>query len=772
MFKYIFIAVTLFYSSFYYSQVCNSTYSGVILDEHDTTLVVDAKVVFRELNKTFSTNHEGVFYADSLCAGTYNVLFYHHVGCEPVKKQVTIPFVGIDTVYLEYHFEQNHELESVEIRSANQVYMRSNRSVISSIDVKLAKGETFADIIKSVSGVTSISSGASIQKPSLRGMYGNRILTMVDNARLEGQQWGNEHAPELNPYMFDQIIVWKGVDAIRLGADAIGGVIDLNRTYLRTKPFGGNADIGYATNGHQLFGNLRLMGNFKENWSWVAQGSYKKAGTIMAPSYYLPNTAMDEANASFAINYHKDKWIPTISYTYHQANNGILSLAHVDDIDELYEAMEAGVPSHLNRFSYKIDEPRLNTQHHLATWNNLFILNEKNYLAFNYSFQYNQRNEIHNHEHNHEHEDEDEHEHDEHEHEGMELGLLTNQFSLHYRHKWVENLIGSMGANYQHQLNSVGGEYFVPNYLKNAVGIYWDERWIINANHFLSGGVRMDIAHLNVSGIESPVMETFSATYSNFTGALGYEYQPNHHLGLNFTAGNTWRTPSINELFSEGMHDAIYSKGNKDIKEEKALYLNVGGSYKSKRWNLTADIYSYYFFNYIAYRAMATPVQTDHGIFPSFEYTQTKASYSGIELFFDYRLIDGFYFQLKGSLVRAFDLNTKEHLSYIPADRIQPSLKFHQQLKNKDRITTSIGSTLVNKQYKAPIEYGFVKAPKGYALFDLSFMYSLILEKTAVDFILKVDNLFNTKYRDYMNRYKYFVDDMGRNIAMKVQISF
>lgn len=169
---------------------------------------------------------------------------------------------------------------------------------------------------------------------------------------------------------------------------------------------------------------------------------------------------------------------------------------------------------------------------------------------------------------------------------------------------------------------------------------------------------------------------------------------------------------------------------------------------------------------------MATPVQTDHGIFPSFEYTQTKASYSGIELFFDYRLIDGFYFQLKGSLVRAFDLNTKEHLSYIPADRIQPSLKFHQQLKNKDRITTSIGSTLVNKQYKAPIEYGFVKAPKGYALFDLSFMYSLILEKTAVDFILKVDNLFNTKYRDYMNRYKYFVDDMGRNIAVKVQISF
>jgi iron complex outermembrane receptor protein len=34
-----------------------------------------------------------------------------------------------------------------------------------------------------------------------------------------------------------------------------------------------------------------------------------------------------------------------------------------------------------------------------------------------------------------------------------------------------------------------------------------------------------------------------------------------------------------------------------------------------------------------------------------------------------------------------------------------------------------------------------------------------------------VRNLFNTRYRDYLNSMRYFTDEMGRNISFRLKIS-
>ena len=37
---------------------------------------------------------------------------------------------------------------------------------------------------------------------------------------------------------------------------------------------------------------------------------------------------------------------------------------------------------------------------------------------------------------------------------------------------------------------------------------------------------------------------------------------------------------------------------------------------------------------------------------------------------------------------------------------------------------------------------------------------------------LSVTNLLNTSYREYLNRFRYYADEMGRNITLRIKIPF
>jgi iron complex outermembrane receptor protein len=76
-------------------------------------------------------------------------------------------------------------------------------------------------------------------------MTGNRILLVSNGVRLESQQWGSEHAPEIDAYLAKKITVIKGASAIRYGSDAIGGVILIDPEALPSKP-GIGAEFNYA----------------------------------------------------------------------------------------------------------------------------------------------------------------------------------------------------------------------------------------------------------------------------------------------------------------------------------------------------------------------------------------------------------------------------------------------------------------------------------------------------------------------------------------------
>ena len=86
---------------------------------------------------------------------------------------------------------------------------------------------------------------------------------IVNGARQTGQQWGDDHAPEVDKNSSDKIEVVKGAEAVRYGSEALGGVIVMQQAML---PYGkrhvkGKLLTMYGDNGkrYQVVGRAEFL---------------------------------------------------------------------------------------------------------------------------------------------------------------------------------------------------------------------------------------------------------------------------------------------------------------------------------------------------------------------------------------------------------------------------------------------------------------------------------------------------------------------------------
>ena len=121
-------------------------------------------------------------------------------------------------------------------------------------------------------GVSSITTGPGISKPVIRGLSSNRIITMNDGIKQEGQQWGDEHGIEIDESSVNKVEIVKGPAALIYGSDALGGVINIfTNVPVAEGVIKGNLMANYQTNNslRTLSGNI--AGNQKGfNWNFYS----------------------------------------------------------------------------------------------------------------------------------------------------------------------------------------------------------------------------------------------------------------------------------------------------------------------------------------------------------------------------------------------------------------------------------------------------------------------------------------------------------------------
>lgn len=639
-------------------------------------------------------------------------------------------------------------------------------------ELELSKGGTLAETLTAVSGVSMLKSGATISKPVIHGLHSNRILILNNGIRLEGQQWGAEHAPEIDPAIATRIQVVKGAESVRYGAEALAGVVIVEPPVLPvSEGIGGSLNLTGASNGRAGTASAMLNGGLKQipGFGWRVQGTLKKAGNIRTADYYLGNTGVRELNYSAALGYTTANSSYEAFYSRFSTELGILYSAHVGTKEDIEARIAHGRPLESYDFTYRITAPRQRIFHDLMKLKANYDFKEGKSLSVVYGYQRNHRKEF------------DFRRGDREALPITDLLLHTHTLDLNFEQQLQNGSKRLYGFNGTVQVNNnIPGTLantFIPNYDSFTSGVFLMQRWAGKVFEF-EAGIRYDFKTFEAAGFRYQYEQAESyggqRRFHNVTGSAGalWKINPTWHLSSNI--GLAWRAPTANELFSNGLHHGagLFEIGNAGIKAEQGYKWVSSIRRISSELSFNLDVYAQYLHNYIYTRPDGNFRQTIAGTYPIFRYEQTNALFTGADLSGTYTFLAHLSYQLNAAVVRARDLSEDKYLPYIPSDKVTHSLKFDLNPDQQNTAYLQLGHSLVRRQTRYEPESDYAAPPPGYQLIQLAAGARFKFAARELGLNLTVDNLFNTAYKDYMNRYRYYTHDMGRNITLRLAYKF
>ena len=246
-------------------------------------------------------------------------------------------------------------------------------------------------------------------------------------------------------------------------------------------------------------------------------------------------------------------------------------------------------------------------------------------------------------------------------------------------------------------------------------------------------------------------------------------------LSVRSILASAWRPPDVSELYSEGLHHGAASLelGDSTLQSEQAFKWLTTLSWTGKRARLEVDAYWQRINNYIYLQPQGTTILTVRGAFPLFQYTQTDARLAGMDVSGQLVIIpDHLRWSAQYSMIRAHDLTQGGYLFLIPADRTLNRLQWTGALGEKVGFRTWVEHVFVARQTRISQDADYSLPPPAYNLFHGGLALESLREGSNWELQLQVQNIANTSYRDYMNRFRYFADELGRSVSLGLNYRF
>ena len=780
---------------------CKLSITGKVLDDSKNALP-GATVFIKEHNIGKVTDTDGVYVFSELCEGDYIL---------------EIKFLGYETQVVNLNLRKSERIETIlntEDRLLSEVVVSdhpepvgktSNYGTLSGKALEELRGKSLGESLQNITGVNTIQSGPAIFKPVIHGVHSQRILILNNGVRQEGQQWGAEHAPEIDPFIASNLVVVKDAGAIKYGTEALGGVVILTPAELATNSqLGGQFHVIGSSNGRAGIVSGMLEGGItkRKGWGWRIQGTGKKSGDLHAPDYNLSNTGFRELNYSASTGYHNNGNGFEIYYSHFNTTIGILRGSVVGSSEDLATALEQEPPQNTQPFTYRISQPRQEVNHDLVKLNG-HIRKGDNLFTVQYGLQINNRKEF------------DVRRGTLNEVPALGYNLYTHTLDAEWEKTKDKSRKRSVGINGMYQDNNkIDGTQnipFIPNYISYSTGLFWIEK-LSTSTWDWEMGARYDLKYYNVVGFDfRNELYRSKLNFNNASATFAGTLKINSQSSFTSSLGSSWRPPNVAELYSLGTHQSaaaieyglMLDKVTNEVIEPAKLNLNVEqalkwvSTYRIQKGKFNAEISGYlnYIFNYIYLRPIGVTKNT-RGIFPYFRYTQTDASFLGADFLLNYSISSKLSLGSKISLLKASDETNKDYLIFIPSNRYEVSTRYNApNIQSWTNPYLEIKFKYVSKQYRAPRvvpirdiidakeqgvdlfandnrNFDFVDAPNGYFLVSLSAGISRPIQKSKLDLRISADNLTNTAYREYSNRMRYYADDIGRNISIGLKYSF
>ncbi|MGZ3750210.1 MAG: TonB-dependent receptor [Mucilaginibacter sp.] len=794
------------------------TLTGTITDKADGKPIPGATISIPDLRLGTVSDANGKYSIANLPKGVYLVQV-SFIGYATFNQRVDFSKTGLLDVQLQTSSIEAGEVVITGVSKATEIRRDPVPMAAVSktfIDQHSASGNII-DQIANLPGVSAVTTGPNISKPFIHGLGYNRVITLQDGIRQEGQQWGDEHGIEVDQNSIDRIEVIKGPASLSYGSDAIGGVVNL----LSPPPVPQGKILGsfqgiYGTNNGLLNGSFRLQGN-NNGLIWGTIISAKEGKDYENQhDGMVYGTGFRETDARAMIGVNK-------SWGYSYLNASVFNdeqeipdgsrdpltrkfTRQISDIDTLREIVPA---SDLN--SYGITPLHQHVQLYRVYSNSNFVLGSGN-LMVNLGYQFSHRREY------------------THPTEpdiaGLNLHLTTYTYDVKYNYIIGNDFETTVGVNGQYQNNRIGDatDFPIPAYHQFDIGPFFIIKKTFGKLD-LEGGARYDsrsfigqAAYVDTTNTYYHTLYTgpnpattpnviqqfspLSKTFSGMTGSFGATYNFSNTFLVKANIARGFRAPSIAELSANGPDPGsqIYHVGNSTFKPEFNVQEDFGAFLTLPNVSVSVEVFNNNIQNYIyqqqVLNADGTPAHNPaFPLYNLFTYVQSKARINGGEINLDLHPVPWLHFENSMSVTYGQNLGNggpvADSLKYLP---FIPPLHTHSELRgtfakgfgNFRSVYAFFGFDHYNEQDRFFAAYGTETYTAGYNLLSAGIGGNIVNASgsTVLKIFIEGTNLGNVNYQSNMSRLKYFdnptvpagvqpgIFNMGRNISFKVVLPF
>jgi iron complex outermembrane receptor protein len=791
-----------------------TTLSGKITDKLTGLPIPGATIYIEELRSGAASGPDGSYSITNL--PQIKVLVQvKSLGYKTLLENIDLALVTVRNFALETAITEVNEVVITGM-SKNTEIKRSPVPIIVVDQKYLAQnlGTNIIDDISRVPGVNAVSTGPNVSKPFIRGLGYNRVLTLFDGVRQEGQQWGDEHGIEVDEYGVDRIEIIKGPASLTYGSDAMAGVVNLMPPRPALPGIQGEFFNTYQSNNRLIGNSLMLEGN-QQGFVWRARASHK-----MATNYEnkidgrVYGTGYQETDASVFLGLNKEWGYSHLSFTLFDdlqeipdGSRDSLTRKFTKQITEADTIRPIVSDAELNQ--YKINVLHQHVQHYRIYSSNSFILGDGK-LEVGAGFQESIRREY-----NHPLSPDI---------AGLYLVLQTFNYDLKYHLPEWKGFEATIGINGMYQQNvNKGTEFIIPDYnefdigpfvfIKKSIhkfdfsgGIRYDNRSFSNDGMYVQSnpatGFGMQVHPPDTVGAGHPFSE-YKHTFSGISSSLGATYIFSDNISIKANVARGYRAPNISEISANGVHPGtnLYQIGNPDFKPEFSLQEDIGVFLYTKHISGSLEVFNNTISNYIYDQKLLNRKGQDSVVVPgnqTFQYQAVNAQLYGGELSIDLHPhpLDWLHFENSLSLIYALNRGTPgvqipddaRYLPFIPPLHTRSELlaEFKKKAKHFSGTFMQFGLEYYAKQDRAFTAYNTETPTPAYMLMNAGVGTTVTTNSGTTLFRISIqgNNLADVAYQSHLSRLKYFepypqngsghsgIYDMGRNISVKLIIPF
>lgn len=715
--------------------------TGIVRDSSGTPLGL-VQVMIAEAGRTTSTNDEGKFTFRGLPPGTYHLTTLL-IGYKPGHAVVLLPASGADVQVTITMIGTTLRLQAVSVTAASNTGEAAGvaqaTTELSGAALQRSIGNSLAQTLSSEPGMAMRYNGPAATMPVIRGLTGDRILVLQDGARSgDLSSAAVDHATSIDPLASQRIEVVRGPASLLYGNNALGGVVNVISNDIPTDvPGHVDGSVAVQTESVNPGGafNAGVLVPVSRSVAVSVRGGMRRTDPVkIGGGGTLPGTSTRSWNTVVGLGVVRDKAQAGIAFKAYDNNYGLPA-----------ETPESG--------GIRIDGHRYELAGRLALntgWTGL------GQLRFDGAAQ--------------------DYAHDELEADGaigtaFRLKTQTVGVTAPTRFGRLSGTIGAQGLFKQYA--ATGEEALTPAANSSAGGAFLFQELPLRAatgaddegGPRLQLGARYDAYRIASKAGVAKFGPARTIDLTSVSGSLGVAIPVNAHVSLSGSVARGFRAPTVEELFSNAVHEATgsYELGNPQLQAEHSLgldaVLRIEGSTLSGQFSAYANQVQ----NYVAPDVTRDTV-VDGETMPLARYGQQDASLRGVEAQLELKATPTLVVGLMGDLTHG-GFSNGAPLPFMPAARLGGSMRW-----NNGRFNIGTDARRVMKQ--TDVTGGQDAVTDAYTLVNISAGLNLMRAARLHTLTLRLDNVGDVKYYDATSRIKSFAANPGRNAAMVYKVMF